>query len=45
MSKVNNRADEVCCGWLEYEKNGAPMQTSSKCLYVADFAKYYEEAT
>ena len=35
----------MCCGWLEYEKNGATQQTMSKCLIIADFPKYYEEAT
>ena len=24
-----------CCGYIEYEKNGAPMQTSSRCIPIA----------
>ncbi len=38
------KAGDVCCGWLEFEKNGAPLQTPSKCLVIADFEKYYEDA-
>ena len=44
MRKVNNVQEKVCCGWVEYEKNGAPMQTSTKCLFVEEFEKYWEEA-
>ncbi len=37
------RTGDVCCGWIEFEKNGVPLQTSSKCLVIADFESYYND--
>ena len=35
--------DNVCCGYTEYEKNGAIMQTAYRCLTSTDFVSYWEE--
>ncbi len=45
MKKVNNDESKVCCGWAQYDKNGVPQQTSSRCLFVDDFEKYYIEVS
>ena len=37
-----NAASE-CCGYIEYERNGAPMQTSSRCLPIDKFEDLWNQ--
>ena len=31
---VGKKSNDICCGWMEYDRNGVPLQTVSKCLVV-----------
>ena len=35
--------DNICCGHVEYERNGAALQTITRCMRVNEFQKVLDE--